>query len=91
MPSAAFWTNMVDPGQFQKAVEFTHRTTTKVRHDCLKPCHWPNVALQQETKPFYQCNVTGALVRVALTFVSYRGSHAFKNRGRGMVQHTETS
>ena len=86
----AFWTNMVNPCQFQKAVELTHLATTKVWHDCLEPCHRPNVVLRQETKPFYRCNVTGALVRVAPTFVSYRGSHAFRNKGPGMVEHTET-
>ena len=31
-----------------------------------------------------------ALVRVVPTFVSYRGSHAFRNKGFAMVQHTET-
>ena len=59
-------------------------------HDFSKPCHWPNVAMWQETKPFYRCNVTRDLVRVAPTFVSYRGSHAFRNRGPGMVQPSET-
>ena len=85
-----FWTNKVNPGQFQKAVELTHMTTTKVWHDCLEPCHRPNVAMRQETKPFYRCNVTWTLVRVAPTYVSYGGSHAFKDTGPGMVQHTET-
>ena len=81
---------MVNPGQFEKVVELAHRTTTKVWHDCLELCHRPNVALRQKTKPFYQCNVTWALVRVAPTFVRYRGSHTFRNRGQGMVEHTET-
>ena len=66
----AFWTNMVNPCRFQEAVELTHRTTTRMWHDCLEPCRRPNVALRQETKPFYRCNVTRALVRVAPTFVS---------------------
>ena len=68
----------------------TQKTTTRVCSDCLEPRHRPNVALQHETKPFYRCNITGALVRVAPTFVSYRRSHAFKNRGPSMVQHNET-
>ena len=86
----AFWTNMVNRGQFRKAVELTHKTTTKVWSNCLEPCHRPNVTLRQEAKPFYRCNITGAQVRVEPTFVSYRGSHAFRNRGLGMVQHTAT-
>ena len=83
----AFLTNMVNPCQLQKAVELTHRTTTRVWNDCSEPCYRPNVALRQETKPFYRCNITGALVRVAPTFVSYRGSSALRNRGPGTVQH----
>ena len=71
-------------------MELTHRTTAKVWNDCLEPRHRPNVALRQETKPFYRCNITKALVRVAITFVSYRGSHAFRNIVPGMVQHTKT-
>ena len=59
-------------------------------HDCLETSHRPNVALRQETKPFYRCNVTGARVRVAPTFVSYRGSHAFRNTGPDMSLHTKT-
>ena len=86
----AFRTNMVNPGQLQEAMELTHKTTTRVWSDCLKPRHRPNVALRQETKPFYRCNITGALVGVAPTFVSYRGSHEFQNRGPGMVQYTES-
>ena len=67
----AFWTNMVNPGQIQKVVDLTCRTTIKVWNNCLDPRHRPNVALRQETEPFYRCNITGALVRVAPTFVSY--------------------
>ena len=33
----AFWTNMVNPGKLQKAVERTHRTTTRVWNDYLEP------------------------------------------------------
>ena len=74
-----FWTNMVNPGQLQKAVELTNWTTTTVWKDCLETSYTPNIALRQETKPLYWCNITGALVRVAPTFVSYQGSHAFTN------------
>ena len=81
---------MVNQGQLQKAVELAHRTTTRVWNDCLEPRYTPNVALRKETKPFYRCNITGTLVRAAPTFVCYRGSHALKNRGPGMVQHAET-
>ena len=86
----AFWTNMVKPNQLQNAVELTQRTTAKVWNDCLEPRHRPNVALREETKPFYRCKITRAPVRVAPTFVSYRGSHAFRNRGPDIVEHTET-
>ena len=73
----AFWTNMVNSGQLQKAVELTHRTTTRLWNDYLELSYKPNVAVRQETKPFYRCIITRALVRVAPIFVSYRGSHTF--------------
>ena len=79
--SRAFWTNVVNPCQLQKVVELTYRTTTRDWRDCLEPRHRPNVALRHETKPFYRCNITRAPVRVARTFVSYRESHTFRNRG----------
>ena len=81
----AFRTNMVNPRQLKKTVELTHRTTTRVWSDYLEPCHRPNIALGQETKPFYRCNITGALAREVPTFVSYQGSHAFRNRGPGVT------
>ena len=68
---------MVNPGQLQKAVELTHGTTPNVWNDCLEPRYRPNLALRQETKPFYRCNIAGAVVRVVPTFVSLQGSHAF--------------
>ena len=61
-------------------------TTTRAWNECLEPRY----TLRQETKPFYQCNITGDQVRVATTFVSYRGPIAFRNRGPGMVSHTGT-
>ena len=76
---------MVIPGQLQKAVKLTHRITTRVWNDFREPSYRPNIALRHETKPFYRCNITRAHVRVAPTFVSYRMSHAFRNRGPCMV------
>ena len=86
----AFWTNMVDAGQLQKAIDLTNRPADKIRRDCLEPNHRPNTTVRQEKTPFYRCNTAGAPMRVAPTFVSYRGLHAFRNKGPGKVQHTET-
>ena len=51
----AFWTNAVNSGNSQKAINLTHRTTTKVWKDCLEPKFRPQVARIPEGLPFYAC------------------------------------
>ena len=55
----AFWTDMANAGQLQKAIELTDCTTDRVWKDCLEPNHRPNTAIRQESRPFYLCNASG--------------------------------
>ena len=77
---------MVIPGQLSQAIRKTVRATRKSSPDCLQPGCRLNMADRIKGTPFYPCNVAGSPVRVAPTFVSYVGSHAFRNKGPGMVQ-----
>ena len=77
---------MADPGQLSQAIHITLGATHESFHDCLQPGRRVNTANKTERSPFYPCNIAEAPLKVAATFVSFVGLHAFRNDGPSMVQ-----
>ena len=88
-----FWTNGIPASLLSHMVDqaFVHRITTQSVSEIIEPHHEAQLAAHESVPGSYVVNEKGKPLRAFSTFVTVKGSHAYRDNGHSLLVNIHTN